>query len=245
MKKKKKVRKRIRWKVILLFVAVILICSSIYFYVSQIPVQRILIHGTKYTSDNDIIMATGLKNYPNLMEIHTRDLKQKVLEIPTVEKVNVSKSLFGSVVFDIEEAKPLFYNRNTGKIAFSNGQESILAQASGVPTLVNYVPDVYYKRLLNELNKLDEDVLRLISEIEYQPWKNGEVIIDETRFFLRMTDGNQVFVNLIHMDKLNNYMQIYATLENKKGYLYLDSSSDKISFSLTREEEKEKDVHHE
>ena len=245
MTKKKKVRKRIRWKVLLLFAIFILVCSSIFFFVRQIPVQRILIHGTKYTSDYDIIMATGLKNYPNLMDIHTRDLKQKVLEIPTVEKVSVVKNLFGSVIFDIEEAKPLFYNRNTGKIALSNGQESILAQASGVPTLVNYVPDVYYKRLLNELNKLDEDVLRLISEIEYQPWKNGEIIIDETRFFLRMTDGNQVFVNLIHMDKLNNYMQIYATLENKKGYLYLDSSSDKISFSLTREEEKEQDVHHE
>ena len=245
MTKKKKVRKRIRWKVLLLFAIFILVCSSIFFFVRQIPVQRILIHGTKYTSDYDIIMATGLKNYPNLMDIHTRDLKQKVLEIPTVEKVSVVKNLFGSVIFDIEEAKPLFYNRNTGKIALSNGQESILAQASGLPTLINYVPDVYYKRLLNELNKLDEDVLRLISEIEYQPWKNGEIIIDETRFFLRMTDGNQVFVNLIHMDKLNNYMQIYATLENKKGYLYLDSSSDKISFSLTREEEKEQDVHHE
>ena len=47
-----------------------------------------------------------------------------------------------------------------------------------------------------------------------------------------MNDGNTVYVNLIHLDKLNNYIEIFASLENKKGILYLDSSSDKISFSL-------------
>ena len=57
-------------------------------------------------------------------------------------------------------------------------------------------------------------------------------MIDETRFFLRMTDGNSVYVNLINLKKLNSYIEIYASLEGKSGILYLDSSSDRISFSL-------------
>ena len=46
-----------------------------------------------------------------------------------------------------------------------------------------------------------------------------------------MSDGNHVYVNLINLSKLNNYIEIYASLEGKSGTLYLDSSSDKISFS--------------
>ena len=94
------------------------------------------------------------------------------------------------------------------------------------------MPDELYEKLINSFNKLDKNIIELISEIIYDPWKNGDVIIDETRFFLQMNDGNHVYTNTIHLDKLNNYIDIYATLEGKKGTLYLDSSSDKISFSL-------------
>ena len=68
------------------------------------------------------------------------------------------------------------------------------------------------------------DVLRLISEIEYQPWKSEDIIVDDTRFFLRMNDGNVIYVNLINWDKLDNYMTIYSTLGGSKGVLQLDSS---------------------
>ena len=102
----------------------------------------------------------------------------------------------------------------------------------GVPTLINYVPDTLYDRLVEELASIDKNVLTLISEIEYQPWQSNDVMIDDTRFFLRMTDGNSVYVNLINLQKLNTYIEIFASLEDKKGILYLDSSSDKISFSL-------------
>ena len=82
-----------------------------------------------------------------------------------------------------------------------------------------------------KLSDIDENVLTLISEIEYSPWTSNNVLIDEERFLLRMNDTNIVYTNLLHIDKLNKYIEIYATLEDKKGIIYLDSSSDKISFS--------------
>ena len=97
-------------------------------------------------------------------------------------------------------------------------------ELQGVPILVNYVPDELYERMVSQIRKMDSQVLHLISEIEYQPWKSGDVTIDDTRFVLRMNDGNLVYVNLINWDKLNNYMTIYSTLNNAKGVLQLDSS---------------------
>ena len=237
MKKKRIIRKRIRWKFIFNLLLFVVFLVVLFFGVRQIPIERIEIKGTTFTSDNEIIVASGLKSYSKLFDVRLSDIKQKVLEIPTIDDVVVKRNLFGSIIFEVLESRPIFYNRNTGKVILSNGKEASIDSITGIPMLINYVPDVYYQRLIYECQKLDNDVLNLISEIEYRPWKNGDVVIDDTRFFLRMSDGNQVYVNLIHMDKLNNYMQIYATLENKKGFLYLDSSSDKISFSLIDEKE--------
>ena len=138
----------------------------------------------------------------------------------------------GTLTIYVEETKPLFYNRNNDRLVLSDGKEVTSAILDGVPTLINYVPDTLYDRLVEELASIDKNVLTLISEIEYQPWQSNDVMIDDTRFFLRMTDGNSVYVNLINLQKLNTYIEIFASLEDKKGILYLDSSSDKISFSL-------------
>ena len=74
------------------------------------------------------------------------------------------------------------------------------------------------------MGNLDYGIISSISEIEYSPDKSGTgSILDETRFMFRMNDGNIVYINL---DKLNNmkyYFKIYASLNNKKGILHLDS----------------------
>ena len=147
-----------------------------------------------------------------------------------MKSVKIIKSPTGCITFQIEEDTPLFYNRNTGKVVLSSGKE-IESPLTGIPVLINFVPDVYYTKLIQKLSKIDRDVLTLISEIEYSPWTSNNVLIDEERFLLRMNDMNTVYTNLLHLDKLNKYIEIYATLEEKKGIIYLDSSSDKISFS--------------
>ena len=48
-------------------------------------------------------------------------------------------------------------------------------------------------------------MIEMISEIEYSPSKSGEIIIDDTRFLLRMNDGNQVYINLININFYNLY----------------------------------------
>ena len=51
-----------------------------------------------------------------------------------------------------------------------------------------------------------------------------------------MKDGNTVYVNLINIEKLNKYQEIYAVV-NDKGILYLDSSSKNYIFKKYGEKE--------
>lgn len=232
MRKKKKVIKRhFKWKVFFKIFVLLFFVGLMIFFLFQIKTSRIIITGNTLVSDNEIIVTSGFKNYPYLFRESTKDIKERLKTISLIDSVNIHKSILGTLRIEVMEAKPLFYNRNNNKLVLANKKEIESENLYGVPTLINYVPDTYYARFIEELGEIDTNVLSLISEIEYQPWTSNDVTIDDTRFFLRMSDGNHVYVNLINLSKLNNYIEIYASLEGKSGTLYLDSSSDKISFS--------------
>lgn len=232
MRKKKKVIKRhFKWKVFFKIFVLLFFVGLMIFFLFQIKTSRIIITGNTLVSDNEIIVTSGFKNYPYLFRESTKDIKERLQTISLIDSVNIHKSILGTLRIEVMEAKPLFYNRNNNKLVLANKKEIESENLYGVPTLINYVPDTYYARFIEELGEIDTNVLSLISEIEYQPWTSNDVTIDDTRFFLRMSDGNHVYVNLINLSKLNNYIEIYASLEGKSGTLYLDSSSDKISFS--------------
>ena len=108
----------------------------------------------------------------------------------------------------------------------------------GFPVLVNYVPSNIYKTLIKSLAKIDDSNYKMISEIEYSVEKYNDKVVDEERFLLRMIDGNTIYVNLVNIEKLNKYQEIYAALQDK-GTLYLDSSSKNYVFKKYSEEKSE------
>lgn len=231
MQKKIIKKKRIKWKTFFHLFLILLFFGVFYFYIENLPTKQILIQGNHYTSDYEIILAIGYKNYPKLFSKSEAELKSNIKKLEMIDSVKISRSFFGVLTIQVTESIPLFYNRNSNKVVLANKKEIFNDEFLGLPILVNYVPDSYYEKLIDKFKEVDENVRSLISEIEYQPWKSNDVMIDETRFFLRMNDGNSVYINLLHINKLNNYIEIYASLEGKHGNLYLDSSSDKISFS--------------
>ena len=68
------------------------------------------------------------------------------------------------------------------------------------------------------MKKIDSDIYRQVSEIEYSP-----VGVDDERFLFYMSDGNVVHITLTKINKINKYNKIKDKLEGKKGIIYLDS----------------------
>ena len=253
MEEKKKKRKKSRLKkgrVAILCIFVIVLIAIVY-YLFNIRIMQIEITGTNLLTDTEIIEIAGIKEYPNLFSVSSLSMKNRIKKLDLVNDVKISKNLYGKVSIKVDEARVLFYNKNNDKIVLSNEKEILFSQKYlGIPTLLNYVPSDIYKELIKGLNYIDDDILRLISEIEYAPSKtqDGE-IIDENRFMLRMNDTNTVYMNTVNIKKLNKYMEINSTIiatnPEKNGILYLDSSiEDRFSFesyaSIERSEEAKK-----
>ena len=192
------------------------------------PIKQIEIKNNYYLTDDYIINLLDLNN-KKLLEFSTHRAEKKLNKEDLVITSDVKKNIFGKIVIDVNEEKILFYNWNNKKIVLKTEEIDYQDTYLGVPALINYVPSDVYKEFVKKYSELDRNIIAMISEIEYDPDKLNDVVLDETRFLLRMNDGIKVYVNVYNLKKMNNYLEIYdAILKNnspKNACLYLDSNS--------------------
>ena len=235
----KKTKKKIRLSGVIFMLLTIYLFGMLLYYFITLPVKSINIKGNSLLTDSQIISESKIDYNNSIFKLSTNKIKNNLLKNPLVESVNISRNLKGTINIEIKESKILFYNVLTKKLVLSNGKEMDDAgRYVGFPVLVNYVQSNIYKTLIKSLAKIDDSNYKMISEIEYSVEKYNDKVVDEERFLLRMIDGNTIYVNLVNIEKLNKYQEIYAALQDK-GTLYLDSSSKNYVFKKYSEEKSE------
>ena len=235
----KKTKKKIRLSGVIFMLLTIYLFGMLLYYFITLPVKSINIKGNSLLTDSQIISESKIDYNNSIFKLSTNKIKNNLLKNPLVESVNISRNLKGTINIEIKESKILFYNVLTKKLVLSNGKEmDDTGRYVGFPFLVNYVPSNIYKTLIKSLAKIDDSNYKMISEIEYSVEKYNDKVVDEERFLLRMIDGNTIYVNLVNIEKLNKYQEIYAALQDK-GTLYLDSSSKNYVFKKYSEEKSE------
>ncbi len=224
MKKNKKVKRKLNIKAFVVLLLFLYIIGMLFYTFFTMPIKNIYIKNTNFLSDNEIIEVAGIKDYPSIFKTSKRTLINKIKSLELVNDVKITKKINGTIIIDVVEASPLFYNRNTNKVVLSNGKEVENSNKYlGIPTLINYVPIDLLKDFITSFKSVHFDIINMINEIEYDPDISEEVVIDDSRFFLRMNDGNHAYVNILNMKRLNNYKEFYMLVGDKKGTLYLDS----------------------
>lgn len=221
----KKVKKRkLNIKGLILLLLVIYLVVILFYAFFTMPIKNIYIKNTSLLKDNEIIEVAGIKDYPSIFKVNTKNLIKSISTLDLVNSVSVEKKLNGKLIITIEEAKPLFYNRNTNKVVLSNKREvDNNSKYLGIPTLINYVPTDLLNDFIKAFSNIETDIIAMVNEIEYDPDISEEVVIDNNRFLLRMNDTNHVYVNVINMKRLNDYKNVLMTIKNQRGTLYLDS----------------------
>ena len=200
-------------------VLVLLIMYIIGFLCYKVAISRITniyIKNNNILTDQEVIDASGLRNYPSFILTTNYSIKNKLLKNDLVKKVKVKKGLWGKVYIDIEEHKPLFIYED--KVILDNKNEVDLDIS--LPILVNKVDDDILDKLISKYESINDEIKLMISEIKYDP--ND---IDKERFLFTMSDGNYVYITLYKLSSIDEYLKITSTLKDKKGILYLDSGN--------------------
>ena len=207
---KKRVKKRRRLKIGRILLAFFLLFLTIFviYSILNLKITNIFISYNDYLSD-----ASSIGDYPSVIKgvKQIKNLKDNIY----IKDVRVKVRKITQVYIEVTENRPLFYSIDMEKTILLDGRTT--SEKYPTPTLLNYVIDSVYPTFVEEIGKLDIDILNRISEIKYEP--ND---VDDNRFLLLMTDGNYVYINNSTFYKLSKYMEIIRNFPNKKGILYLD-----------------------
>lgn len=211
-----KVVKKFSFVKLLLVLLIMYIIGFLCYKVAISRITNIYIKNNNILTDQEVIDASGLRNYPSFILTTNYSIKNKLLKNNLVKKVKVKKGLWGKVYIDIEEYKPLFIYED--KVILDNKNEVDLDIS--LPILVNKVDDEILDKLISKYESVNDEIKLMISEIRYDP--ND---IDKERFLFTMSDGNYVYITLYKLSSIDEYLKITSTLKDKKGILYLDSGN--------------------
>lgn len=217
---KKKVKRKFNFLKFLSFILFICITYFIVSFLLSIKTKNIIIVNNNYYNDEIIIESAGIEDYPKFLLLNKSNIKKKLMKLELIEDVKISKKLGYILKIDIKEKKVLYLTRSTNKYKLSDGSDLESDIKFNVPLLINYVPQDIEKDFITEFSKIDNDVISLVSEIEY-----SKTDFDSKRFMFYMNDENLVYVNTNKMKSFNKYINIVTKLDNKKGILYLDSGN--------------------
>lgn len=222
MKKNKKKKKLNIIKLLVFILIFYIIIYSIY-SLFNMKIRNIVIKGNTYLKDYEIIEQANIKDYPPMLTLNKNKTINKLKELDLISDATIKKSFDFTLTIEVVEKKIILeYDNN---YYLSDGSK-IKGSYLGTPTLVNYVPEGTLKKFLNEMGKLDYDIINSISEIEYSPTKNSDGnITDEDIFIFKMNDGMIVYISTDKLDIMNKYQKIYASLGDKKGTLHLDKGN--------------------
>lgn len=244
MKEEIKVKRKLSIKGLIFILLVIYLIIMGAFAIYKMPIKNIIINGNNLITDKEIMDAANIKVNDSLWKVNSWGMKKNITALNLISDVKIKRNLLGKVTINVTEERILFYYVNDKKYVLGNGDEiSIDHDLKGVPTLINYVASDILKLFEKALGKIDSAVLETISEIEYDPDIENNITIDDGRFLLKMNDENSVYINIVNLEKLNNYKKYLATLsDNAKGIMYLDSNFDGAMFKTYDKimEEKEK-----
>ena len=217
---KKRVKRKFNPLKFLCFIAFIIICYFLTMYLFDIKTKNIIVLNNNYYSDEKIIETAGIENYPKFILLNTNKIKKKLLKLDLIENATIKKKWNFVLELTIKEKKILYLVRSENKYRLSDNKLYDLDDVLSVPTLINYIPESNEKKFVNAFKNIDNNIISMISEIEY-----SKTSYDSDRFLLYMNDGNMVYVTTTKLKSLNKYVDIVSKLENKKGILYLDSGN--------------------
>lgn len=241
---KTKKKRKLNIRGLLVILLVLYLIGSFLYYLINLPINNIVINGTSLISDVEIIEAAKIKDYPAIFKLNINKTKERIREIDLVENVQIRRNVLGKITINIKEEKILFLNRNKNKLILASGKEIDNSRKYfGYPILINYVPDQVLEKFIEKFIEIDDNIISLISEIEYSPEKLNDLVLNENRFLLRMNDTNTVHVDTINLKKLSDYPKYYSTItDGTNGVFYLDSNREAISFKSYDDIKEESEV---
>lgn len=219
--RKKKANRRLIFYLSIFF---FLISIIVYMQSPLSDIKEINVSGNIHITDEDIVTQSGLTMNSNIWMIETEDIEKTILKNPIVDDVQVNRSLPWTVNIELVEHNIIGYvkEERTYIPVLKNGVQLDSYGSStfhgNSPVLIGFNESEILTKMASELNKLDQNIAKLISEIYWKPSDDNKYGI-----LLYMNDGYIVDGTIRDFaEKMDVYPSVVSQLEpNTKGIIHM------------------------
>ncbi len=224
----------VKWAIVV-FLFIITGSISFYFISPYRLIDEISVLGTSDVYDQVVLESSGLSSGESLWEnyLNRKNIEEKIVnENPQVSQAQVSISGIQDVIITIDEYETVAYlsNENSYKKILENGEileDSVPRVDSNQPILNAFEEGRALDLMIEEYDKLNEDVQTVISEIDYLQDDRNTMLVS-----VYMEDGNEVLVSIPSFsERLNYYHQMKSAVNNTEGLFDLEAGAFFIPFS--------------
>lgn len=215
-------KKKLRILPFLIFIIVIAIIVFSCLFILDRKVKNIIITGNEVLSDDEIINAAGLTNYPSFYKTLNITIEKELTKNPLIKDIDINRNFYHIIKIDVKEYQILYKEETSGKFVLENKEKIALPNKVPytIPRLINEIKEDRLNSFIKYFKRIDLSIREKISEIKYDPNE-----YDEDRFLFYMDDGNSVYTTVTKFDRLNYYNDVLPQLDGRKGILYLDSGN--------------------
>lgn len=222
--KLKQARKRKANRRLIFYLSIFFILISIIIYL-QSPlshIKHIHVFGNTMVTTEDILTKSGLSPQINIWSVKDDEIESVIQELAVVEEVQVIRKLPWTIEIHISEYDRVGYVKHHEAFLpiLGNGETlpAVSKPIGDAPLLLGFTDDAYLNRMAQELTRLSKTILKLISEIHWNPVEENP-----NKITLYMNDG--FIVNSTIRDfsqKMEVYPSITAQLDpNEKGIIHI------------------------
>ncbi|WP_010530453.1 cell division protein FtsQ/DivIB [Lentibacillus jeotgali] len=234
--RKKKANRRLIFYLSIFF---FLISIIVYLQSPLSDVRTIAVSGNSFVSDERVIEQSGIAKGENLWTINETQASRSIKENPVIQNADVNAKLPWTVDISITEFNHVGYVAQNESYFPILGSGDVLKDmeqqtADGnAPLLIGFSDDDYLKEMTQELKNLPESILKLISEIHWQPTDDNE-----RKIKLYMNDGYIVDGTIRDFaDNMSVYPSIVSQLDpESKGIIHIGAGAYFEPFTTPDEE---------
>ncbi|WP_018659478.1 cell division protein FtsQ/DivIB [Allofustis seminis] len=219
------------------FMLVIAIAS--YFISPLSKIKKVNITGNDGVVTQEVLKASGLKMNQSIFEVKGSEanIAKKIEAIEQVKEATVTLENWNEVNIKIDEFKTVAYMSHDEKYLriLENGtilDNQYVQTIGNQPILNNFTEGKPLDAMIKELDKLDANILHMISEIEYVPGHANPLFIK-----IYMNSGNRVLASIPDFSKnMAYYPQMLQTVGDQKGIFDMEVGVYFIPFSHSKNE---------
>ncbi|GAA0331155.1 cell division protein FtsQ/DivIB [Bacillus carboniphilus] len=236
--RRKKANKRIIFIITMFF---LLIVCVIYFQSPLSHVNNISVKGNSYLTQDEIISTSELSRDDNIWGIDEEKIAQKIDELEQIQSTTVHIDWPNNILIEVNEWRRVaYYKKDLDFFPILENGDMLNQKEENIPVhaplLFDFSDGKALERMVQELIKLPEEIVRSISEIYLTPTSNDQLAVT-----VYMNDGFEVKATIrTFSTKMGHYPSIVSQLNpNIKGIIDLTVGAYFRPYESQVEEEQE------